>query len=397
MMDINKAFTTGALPFSGTGQGGIIPDSLQKGLEALTHDTMQALAAFQSQAVGTAANNAQGTGWDNTSLINNANGAPKLGDITINFSADDFAAALVTLQGKTQDAQLTTAKEGLKANNKKVEDQRQRSLDKIKEWADKCKAADAKAKSGAILGWFKKIATVVAAVFATAVATIATFATGGAAAPLLALAVLGMAAAITGLASDISKATGGKGCDGALQWMDPGSLVGKLASFLAKEVFHASDAQAGIAATVFSIATTACIMVASILLTGGSNIASSIAKMTERLTSIMSKAIKFTMDLSKVATPVAGIVTGLTDVAQGGFKIAGAYDTRAASNLQADKVKIDAILAKLQQQMEEGRDDIKKVMDEIMEGMSIVSQMIAAAGASRSQITSNMAGKGQII
>lgn len=397
MIDVNKAFTSGALPFSGTGQGGVIQDSLQKGLEVLTRDTMQALAAFQSQAVDTPANNAQGTGRDNTSLVDNANGAPKLGDIILNFSADDFAAALLNIQGITQDAQLTTAKEGLNTKGKKVEDQRQRGLDKIKEWTDKCKSADAKAKRGAILGWFKKIAVVVASVLATAVAGIATFATGGMAAPLLALATLGMVAAITGLASDIAKATGAKGWDGVTQWMDPGSLAGKLGTWIATDWFHASAEKAAIVATVFSVTTTVGIMVASIVLSGGANVAESITKMAKTLTGIVSKIVDMTMAVSAIAIPVAGIVGGLTDIAQGGFNIAVAFDKRDASNIQADKVNVDAILAKLQQQMEEGREDIKKVMDEIMEGMSIVSQMINAAGANRSQITANMAGKGQII
>ena len=41
--------------------------------------------------------------------------------------------------------------------------------------------------------------------------------------------------------------------------------------------------------------------------------------------------------------------------------------------------------------------EIKKVLDQIMEGMNIVSQMINGAAQSRSQISANLAGKSQTI
>ncbi len=79
------------------------------------------------------------------------------------------------------------------------------------------------------------------------------------------------------------------------------------------------------------------------------------------------------------------------------MNVAIAHDKRDAEVIQADKKKIDAIIAKLQQQMEENREELKKVMDEMMEGMNIVTQMINAAGQSRAQISSNLTGKSQTI
>lgn len=374
MIDVSRAFTNGALPFSGTDSGAAVQGPQQKVLDAL-----QAIKELHVPALGI------GKAPANGSLVSNANGAPQLGGITLNFSPDDLAAALLTLQSKTQEAQLTTAKEGLVTNSKKLEDQKQRSLDKIKDWVDKCKAADAKAKAGGILGWFKKIFTAVAAVFAVAVAAIATVATGGAAAPLLALAVLGLASAITSIASDIDKARGGKGFDHVLQWMDPGSLVGKGMAELAKAM-GASDEQAAIVSAVFAVATTLAIIVASVVLTGGTSAGSALEGLSKTI-----------MTASRIGQAVVGVAGGVTQVAQGGINIAVAHDQRDAAVIQSDKKKIDAIIVKLQQQMEEGREDIKKVMDEIMEGMNIVSQMINASDASRSQITANMTGKGHSI
>src|SRR5690606_23539331 len=115
------------------------------------------------------------------------NGAPAIDGVNLNFSAEDLAAMLVALQSKTQEAQLKTAKEGITTNAKKMEDQNQQALTKIKDAAKKMEEASAKQKAGGILGWFKKIFTAVAAAFAVVAAAIATVATGGAAAPLLAL------------------------------------------------------------------------------------------------------------------------------------------------------------------------------------------------------------------
>jgi hypothetical protein len=177
-----------------------------------------------------------------------------------------------------------------------------------------------------------------------------------------------------------------------MQWMDPGTLIGKGMAEMAK-AFGASESQAAIVATTFAIATTLAILIASVALTGGSNVSSSI----EKLSAATQKMVKLALDVSRVAQSVAGAAGGVTDMAQGGINIAVAQDRRDASYIQADKKGIDAMIAKLQQQMEADREDIKKVMDEIMEGMNIVSQMISSAHENRSQISARMTGKGMTI
>lgn len=386
MNEISKAFSTGALPLGDAAQNGPIGDVAAKKVS----DALPIIGSPPLQALDI------GKVRNSGNLVSNANGAPSIGNVTMNFSPDDLAAALVTLQAKTQDAQMATAKEGLTTNSKKLEDQKQRSLDKIKEWADKCKSAEAKAKVGGILGWFKKIAMVVAAAFSVAVATLATIATGGAAAPLLALAVLGLASAITSLASDIAKATGHKGFDHVVQWMDPGSLVGKGMAELAKKM-GADESQASKVAMAFSIATTAGIMIASVVLSGGASVGNVVDKFAKTLSDTMKTVVDTTMALSKVVQPVAGVVSGLTEVAQGGINIAVAHDKRAASDIQADRKSGEAAMLKLQQQMEENREDIKKVLEEIMENHSKLGQMINASSQSRAQITANLLGKGMSV
>ena len=54
------------------------------------------------------------------------------------------------------------------------------------------------------------------------------------------------------------------------------------------------------------------------------------------------------------------IAGGAAMVTQGGLNIAKAHDERDAANIQSDKKSIDAIIAKLQKQMEDDREEIKK-------------------------------------
>lgn len=333
--------------------------------------TLQASQATGSNGVGSGGNS-----------ITNANGAPQIDGVSLNFSAEDMAAALVALQSKTQEAQANTAKQGIETSKKKLEDQNQRAMDKIKDWIKKCEEQSAKEKAGGILGWFKRIFTAIAAAFAVVAAAIATAATGGAAAPVLALAVLALASSVVDIASGIDKARGGKGFDHVLQYMDPGSLIGKGFGELAKAC-GASDEQAAIVSATFAAVATIAIAVACVVITGGA--------------SVSDATQKFILAGARVGQAVAGIADGATQIAKGGVDIAVAADQKSADLIQADKKGIDAAIAKLQKQMEEGREDLKKVLDEMMEGMNIVSQMINAAGQSRAQLSANLASSKSLI
>ncbi len=351
---------------------------LQGRIQADPNKVMQEI----SQLAGTLQSGAGRSGGGN---VTNANGAPQIDGVSLNFSAEDMAAALLVLQGKTQEAQLKTAKEGIETNSQKQKVQNERAMAKLQEWIKNCQDAAAKEKVGGVLGWFKKIFAVVAAVFAVVAAAVATYATGGAAAPLLALAVLSLASSTVSLASEISKAAGGPDFDHVAQWMDPATLVGKGMAELAK-AFGADEQQAAIVSVTFALVTTLAITAASVVLSGGTTAAGELGKIA-----------KLALDVSRAGQLIVGAATGATDVARGSVGIAAAHDTRDAALAQADKKKIDALIAVLQQRMEENREEMKKVLDEMMEGMNIVSQMINASGQSRAQINANLVGRGQII
>jgi len=103
-------------------------------------------------------------------------------------------------------------------------------------------------------------------------------------------------------------------------------------------------------------------------------------------TTAIDGTVKTLMTFGKVAQAVVGVVSGTAAVVGGGYKIAAAFDEHKAAAAQAAKKAFDAIIAKLSKQMEDDREDLKKILQQMMDGVTIVSQMISAAADSRSQI-----------
>lgn len=353
--------------------------------------------------------------------VSNAQGAPLIDGVQIDFSPEDLAAALLVLQGKTQEAQMSTAREGLVTNKKKMEDQNQRAMDKIKEWIKKCEEASAKERALGPFAWIAKIIAVIAAAILAAVAAAATALTGGAAAPLLVLAAMAMAGAVMSLASQISQSAGGPSLEistlitklctkmleafgvpkeqleaaskvmaGVLGFLsgvtlaDP-ALLGNMVGGIA-ELAGADPMVAAILSGIITAVVTIVTAIAMAVLTGGASLAGAASSLAKTI-----------QTAGQIGQSITGVIGGVSSTVAGGLQIGKAVDQRDASRAQADKKMVDALIAKLQKQMEDDREDIKKVLDEIMEGINIVSQMINSAGQSRSQIASNLGGKNQPI
>lgn len=383
---------------------------------ATTVDSAKMLGELSKLAATLQATSPQGTMG-----VSNSNGAPLIDGVQINFSPEDLAVALTVLQGKTQEAQLATAKEGLTTNKKKLEEKNQQAMEKINKWIDDCQKAAAKEKAAGIFGWIVKIAGFIAAAIAVVVAAVATVASVGGASALLALAVVGLVGATISLASQISQAAGGpalelstllsKLCTGMLQAIgvpkDKAEQAGKMMSGMMglmsgavlvdpafagqafggfAELVGADATQAAIVSGVFTAVATIAIAVVMVVASGGTNISGVVNGMS-----------KLVLTGAKVAQAAAGVATGGAAIAQGGLNIAKAHDERSGAIAQADKKLIDAMILKLQKSMEDDREDVKKVIQEMMDGLNIVSQMIAGASNSRMQIASNLSGKGQTI
>ena len=358
--------------------------------------------------------------------------APAISGVSISFSAEDLAAALLVLQGKTQESQIRTAKEGLEASKNKTQAANEKALNKLVEANEKAKEAAAKQKAMGVLGWIGKIAGFIAAVAAVTVAAIATVATGGAAAPLLAFAVIGLVSASISLASAISQELGGpplelssllnKAFTGMLEafgmnsedaakygrliagavgmatlavLVDP-ALAGDFYAGIAL-VAGADEMQAAIVATVFTVAATVAIAIASIVLTAGTGTGVAVANVATSASKVTDTAVKTMNTAAKITQAVAGMTQAATSISAGGIGIAKAHDERDIENLRADKKEIDAILMKMQQKMEEEREEIRKVIEQIMDGYNVVTQMFSSAAESRQQISANIGGRGAVV
>ena len=294
----------------------------------------------------------------------------------VDFSADMVTSLLGKMRGDSDMNQMATMETTLARLSQKIKDlsdERLANIEKNRTEQAKADKKNSERKSGGIFGWLKRIFKAIAAVIMVAVAAVATVATLGTAAPLLALAVMGLAATAVSIASDIDKERGGKGFDHITKWMDPGSLVGMGVGKLATTL-GASEEQAAIVSATFAAVTTVAIMVASAVLSGGATGAEAITK-----------AIA-------IAGAITGMVTGAMSIAEGVSDRGLAEIERDISLVQAEMKKILAVYVETGQQREELMEDMKKLMNAINELPSMLSSMLKEYSDSLSEITGNMVG-----
>ncbi|MFD4840240.1 type III secretion system translocon subunit SctE [Achromobacter sp. NPDC058515] len=341
--------------------------------------------------------------------VANARGAPALQSPAAPMSAGDMIDLLRSIRSKSQDAQLAGAKESLQTARINAQKNNEQQAEKIKEWVDKCKEADSKGILGKIFGWIGKIFAVIASAIAVAVAAAATVASAGAAAPMLALATLALVGSTISLADQISQECGGP-------QISIGNLLGTIASkFLEacgvdKETAEKiGKVMAGVAALAMPVTLLIEPQMLGTMATGICELAGADPKATAIVGMVVGMAAAVTVGIvtavasgggtavssavkiaNGVVTGTAQVVQGLTAVGSGAVKIAVAKDQKAAEDILASKKELDAMLAKLQQQMEDGREEIKKVLQQMEDGVQAVSQMINGAADSMAQITSNL-------
>lgn len=353
-------------------------------------------------------------------------GAPRIDAPNQNFSVNDLTDLLRAMRGKSQDGQLRAAKEGIEAAKIKAEANNGAQLEKIKEWVDKCKEAESKGLLGKIFGWIGKIFAALAAAVMVVVAAVATVATGGAAAPLLAIAVIGAVSATLTLASAISQEAGGPAIsvDSLIQHtvgkfltdvcgVDPKvaenisrivggvvgiatlavviepSLMGNMVQGIA--ILAGADEQtAGYIGMAVTVAATIAVGIAMAVATGGISVAGTAADVSAKLVVETMKAV------NSAVMATSAIVSGSTQIASGGMAISKAITEEEGQQAIADKKELSAEMMKLQKLMEEGREEMKKIIQQIEESTQAVSKMIAGAADSMSQITMNMGGKSTV-
>ena len=361
---------------------------------------------------------------------------PSLPAPLMEFSAEDMALILTSLKNKTSEIQLSNAKEGLNISKKKMDDLNANAMDKIKTMIAAAEKAAKMAKAGGIMNWLGKIGGFLGAVLGVVIAAAVTAASGGAAAPLLVLAVAGLVGASFSLAGQISTSLGGPPLDlaslaktvvskilsavadgiasakglkgealdafkekiqkyvGAIAQVIAGvvfsnaaladpALAGNMFGGLAT-IFGADEAKAAIVAASFTAAVSvavAGVTLALAIATGGAAAGSAVSGVMNAITAV-----------GQVAQAGMAVAQGALAVTQGAVGMAKSVEENKGSIAIADKKVISALIVKLQKDMEDGKDEIKKVIDEIMESITLVSQMINSGAQNRAQIISNMGG-----
>lgn len=376
---------------------------------------MEALAALQSSLDATPSQTSAG--------LTNRNGAPSIGGVTLAFSPEDMAAALLVLQGKTQDQQMKNATQGILIDQQKMADNNTKQLGKINDWITKCAEAAEKQKAETASNWFSTIFGVVAAVVSLVVAAVATVATGGAAAPLLAMAVIGVITTSISLVNQVraTQEPPQEPFDSFSQWagkqmsnmlvgfgMDKdkadklGSTLSGVAGILTGAVLidpaFAGQLMGGIAEALGADETQLAIVKTSFTLLAG--LATAVVMMVAcgkipagEVMNGMTKILDITSKVGGLLTAGLAIGAGGAAISSGIAKVEGADLKKDAESKLVDKKKLDAMLIELQAAAEQAKDDLKKLLDEIQNGMATVSAMISAGGESRSQIATNMGGK----
>jgi hypothetical protein len=446
MTTINPNIASSAFATTGaTGTGGVDAAKLQAGLTGLASTTADQLMRELSDLVATLAStrtSATGTG----DAVSDARGAPALAAPETTYSQEDMVELLRSIRSKSQDGQLQAAKSGIETARLKAEKNTESQLKKIEEWVKKCEEANKKSTLGKIFSWIGKIAAVIASVVAVAVAAVAAVGSFGAGAPLLALAVMGLVGSTISLADQISQECGGPnisignlittmtskfleacGVDsetaGKIGKVMAGVAAAALPAMLLIEPGLASTFATGICelagasskvtgAVAMAVGITAAVTVgivmavASFGASSGSAVvnaaaqtgstaataATTVATTAAQATSTVTTATVSTA--AKVANGLVGagaqIASGATQIGTGIVTIQKAGIEKDGQKALADKKELAADMLKLQQQMEDGREEIKKVIQQIEEGLMAVTQMINGAADSMSQITANM-------
>jgi hypothetical protein len=105
---------------------------------------------------------------------------------------------------------------------------------------------------------------------------------------------------------------------------------------------------------------------------------------------VLSSAAKIGMAAGEIAMASVNIAKSGMAIENTKLTQSAAESTRDASYAQADVAKLDAKKLMLQKFMEEGQEDVKKLVQELMEGITLVSQMINSAGNTGSAMTANL-------
>lgn len=282
--------------------------------------------------------------------------------------------ALMILVGKVQmesgQLQLEDAVNALKADQVETEKMTDLQIASLNESIEKMEDAMGSGLFKKILGW-------VGAILGVAMAGVAMFATGGAAAPMFAVACLGLGMMVLEETGAMEKIV-----DAIVEHPMILSVISPLAGVILtalKETGVLDEEQlkmaVNITISVAMIVTSIVSAVCSFGMTATSS-ASTISTQAMKLLNNVARAGELASAGLQVATGVTGAVEG----------------SQNAQSLQhqADAKEIAAVIARLQSLIAEGSDRLEQIMEKMRADMASISDIIKSIGDSEANIARNM-------
>ncbi|PTX91917.1 hypothetical protein DB346_23455 [Verrucomicrobia bacterium LW23] len=265
--------------------------------------------------------------------------------------ADSFVYMFMALQSQNMEQQLKFSQTDINVRMEKQKQVNEERIEKLKEAIEAQNKANAGGIFGKVFGWIAAALTLVAAVAAT-------IATGGAALPLLAAAVIGVGMMVLQETGAMDKIV--EGLAKLIMMIDP----------------SISEEKAKTIASITIGVVTAAVMIGLTIASGGASAA----------TTAMTAMQKMATMVKIFSTAVAGAAK----VGEGVSTITRAAYTHEATNAQADALEFQKTLAKLQAFIEDESKRIEEILRKMDEGVATMMQIFSDQANTKDYINQQM-------
>lgn len=345
--------------------------------------------------------------------------APDIEAPSLCSTEEEFTTKVGELLTKTAETGLQTGTLNLNISQRKISEQTNLRLSKMKEANSKEASAASRKKTHGILGWLKRVAMPVAMGIGLAMAIAAAVATGGAATPLVAIMLASaIAGSSLGLANSISSEVGGPPIEIASHLAKG---MATAASLISEDVFHhhldpAEAKNIGLVASGYFGASLALVdpqfgaqLTVGIAGLAGTKDEEKLALINMAMTTVTTIAVGIASaivagagakrSLDRVLMMVAGITQGVAtgtagagQVGQGVIGIENAFDLRAADLLRADGKRIQAYATRMQAALEGMQNELQKVYENLSAGLGTLSDILKDNNRIRTQLIESRPG-----
>lgn len=255
---------------------------------------------------------------------------PELDEADVPTDARSLGLSLQEATAKISNLLMQFAQETAKSDQDDIKSKQDKRIKELEKSLKKMKQAAKSGKASKILGWVGAVVGVIGAVAAVAL-------TGGAAAPVLAVALIGLGLQIaqeTGGMDKLQQAMFGDD-DKAKMWFSIGLSVAMLIAGLATGY--------GAARAASSI--------------------SDISRATQAIATAMNVTAEAVQTTAQATAMTAALIGALVSIGNGATQIDTAVTSYSATEDQQSAQKLKAWLAKLQAHLQETQADMKKIMD----------------------------------